>query len=65
MIAALTTVPVLEANKVKLKVLIVTFNRSNIGIPVGTLAIGEDGTTNAGILATSIVANNNHQLKED
>ena len=29
------------------------------GIPVGTLAIGEDGAINAGFLAASIISNNN------
>ena len=29
------------------------------GIPVGTLAIGEDGASNAALIAASIVANNN------
>ena len=29
------------------------------GIPVGTLAIGEDGAINAAILAASIISNNN------
>ena len=33
------------------------------GVPVGTLAIGEDGATNAGILAASILANNNPSIK--
>ena len=33
------------------------------GIPVGTLAIGEDGAINAALLATSIIANNNHKIK--
>ena len=33
------------------------------GIPVGTLAIGEDGAINAALLAASIIANNNLTVK--
>ena len=33
------------------------------GIPVGTLAIGEDGAINAAILAASIIANDNLSVK--
>ena len=34
------------------------------GIPVGTLAIGEDGAINAALLAASIIANNNFKVKK-
>ena len=34
------------------------------GIPVGTLAIGEDGAINAALLAASIIANNNINVKK-
>jgi 5-(carboxyamino)imidazole ribonucleotide mutase len=34
------------------------------GIPVGTLAIGEDGAMNAALLAASIIANNNFVVKK-
>jgi 5-(carboxyamino)imidazole ribonucleotide mutase len=34
------------------------------GIPVGTLAIGEDGAINAALLAASIIANNNFTIKK-
>jgi 5-(carboxyamino)imidazole ribonucleotide mutase len=34
------------------------------GIPVGTLAIGEDGAINAALLAASIIANNNLNVKK-
>ena len=34
------------------------------GIPVGTLAIGDDGALNAGLLAASIIANNNIVVKK-
>ena len=33
------------------------------GIPVGTLAIGEDGAINAALLAASIIANQNPSIK--
>ena len=33
------------------------------GIPVGTLAIGEDGAINAALLAASIIANQNASIK--
>ena len=35
------------------------------GIPVGTLAIGEDGAINAALLAASIIANNNLTIKKN
>ena len=34
------------------------------GIPVGTLAIGEDGAINAALLASSIIANDNPVVKK-
>ena len=34
------------------------------GIPVGTLAIGEAGAKNAGILAAQIVGNNNEEVRQ-
>ena len=34
------------------------------GIPVGALAIGEDGAINAALLAASIIANNNPIVKK-
>ena len=34
------------------------------GVPVGTLAIGEAGAKNAGILAAQIVANHNAEVRE-
>ena len=34
------------------------------GIPVGTLAIGEDGAINAALLAASIIANNNSNVRK-
>ena len=35
------------------------------GIPVGTLAIGEDGAINAAILAASIISNSNPGVKSN
>ena len=35
------------------------------GIPVGTLAIGEDGAINAALLAAAIIANNNSNIKKN
>jgi 5-(carboxyamino)imidazole ribonucleotide mutase len=34
------------------------------GIPVGTLAIGEDGAINAALLAASIIGNSNPVVKQ-
>ncbi|MDA8755864.1 AIR carboxylase family protein, partial [Candidatus Pseudothioglobus singularis] len=34
------------------------------GIPVGTLAIGESGAKNAGILAAQIVGNHNEEVRK-
>ena len=34
------------------------------GIPVGTLAIGENGAVNAALLATSIISNNDAKIKK-
>ena len=33
------------------------------GIPVGTLAIGEDGAINAALLAASIIGNSNSRIR--
>ena len=34
------------------------------GVPVGTLAIGEDGAINAALLAASIISNNNITIRK-
>jgi 5-(carboxyamino)imidazole ribonucleotide mutase len=34
------------------------------GVPVGTLAIGQAGATNAGLLAVAILANTRPELRE-
>ena len=66
MIAALTSVPVLgvpvESKKLKGLDSLLSIAQMPKGIPVGTLAIGEDGAVNAAILAASIIANNNSKI---
>ena len=68
MIAALTSVPVLgvpiESKKLKGLDSLLSIAQMPKGIPVGTLAIGEDGALNAGLLAASIIANNNPIVKK-
>ena len=63
MIAALTQLPVLgvpiESKKLKGLDSLLSIAQMPKGIPVGTLAIGEDGAINAAILAASIISNNN------
>ncbi len=61
MIAALTHIPVLGV-PVKSKALsgqdsLLSIVQMPAGVPVGTLAIGEAGATNAGLLAAAILAN--------
>ena len=68
MISALTSVPVLgvpiESKKLKGLDSLLSIAQMPKGIPVGTLAIGEDGAINAGLLAASIIANNNSRIKK-
>ena len=68
MIAALTSVPVLgvpvESKKLKGLDSLLSIVQMPKGIPVGSLAIGEDGAINAGLLAASIIANNNPAVKK-
>ena len=68
MISALTSIPVLgvpiESKKLKGLDSLLSIVQMPKGIPVGTLAIGEDGAINAGLLAASIIANNNHAVKK-
>ena len=67
MISALTSVPVLgvpiESKKLKGLDSLLSIAQMPKGIPVGTLAIGEDGAINAALLAASIIANNNFKIK--
>ena len=68
MIAALTSLPVLgvpiESKKLKGLDSLLSISQMPKGIPVGTLAIGEDGAINAALLAASIIANNNSVIKK-
>ena len=67
MIAALTSIPVLgvpvESKKLKGLDSLLSIAQMPKGIPVGTLAIGEDGAINAALLAASILSNNNQKIK--
>ena len=68
MISALTSVPVLgvpiESKKLKGLDSLLSIAQMPKGIPVGTLAIGEDGAINAALLAASIIGNNNIMVKK-
>ena len=68
MISALTSIPVLgvpiESKKLKGLDSLLSIVQMPKGIPVGTLAIGEDGAINAGLLAASIIALNNPVVKK-
>ena len=63
MISALTQIPVLgvpiESKKLKGLDSLLSIAQMPKGIPVGTLAIGEDGAINAALLAAAIIANHN------
>ena len=69
MIAALTSLPVLgvpiESKKLKGLDSLLSIAQMPKGIPVGALAIGEDGAINAALLAASIVANTNTVVKKN
>ena len=68
MISALTTIPVLgvpiESKKLKGLDSLLSIAQMPKGIPVGTLAIGEDGAINAALLAASILSNSNPVIKK-
>ena len=68
MISALTPIPVLGV-PIESKILkgldsLLSIVQMPKGIPVGTLAIGEDGAINAGLLAASIIANSDTKIKK-
>ena len=67
MIAALTSIPVLgvpvESKKLKGLDSLLSIAQMPKGIPVGTLAIGQDGAVNAALLAASILSNDNQKIK--
>ena len=68
MISAITSIPVLgvpiESKKLKGLDSLLSIAQMPKGIPVGTLAIGEDGAINAALLAAAIIANNNPAVKK-
>tara|TARA_B110001452_G_C14893639_1_gene312348 strand:- start:61 stop:552 length:492 start_codon:yes stop_codon:yes gene_type:complete len=69
MISALTSLPVLgvpiESKKLKGLDSLLSIVQMPKGIPVGTLAIGEDGAINASLLAASIIANFDSRVKKN
>src|SRR5499433_2087824 len=68
MVAAQTLIPVLgvpvESHALKGMDSLLSIVQMPGGIPVGTLAIGKAGATNAGLLAVSILANEDPVLRE-
>ena len=68
MIASLTSIPVLgvpiEGKKLKGLDSLLSIVQMPKGIPVGTLAIGENGAVNAALLAASIISNNDAKIKK-
>jgi 5-(carboxyamino)imidazole ribonucleotide mutase len=68
MISALTSLPVLgvpiESKKLKGLDSLLSIVQMPKGIPVGTLAIGEDGAINAALLAASIIGNADTTVKK-
>ena len=68
MISALTSLPVLgvpiESKKLKGLDSLLSIAQMPKGIPVGTLAIGDDGAINAALLAASIIGLNDLTVKK-
>ncbi len=68
MVAALTTLPVLgvpvESKALHGQDSLLSIVQMPAGVPVGTLAIGKAGATNAALLATSILALNDDKLAD-
>ena len=68
MVSAITSVPVLgvpiESKKLKGLDSLLSIVQMPKGIPVGSLAIGEDGAINAALLAASIIGNNDAKVKK-
>jgi 5-(carboxyamino)imidazole ribonucleotide mutase len=68
MVAALTHLPVLgvpvESKALKGQDSLLSIVQMPAGVPVGTLAIGEPGATNAGLLAAAILATSDTALSE-
>ena len=68
MVASMTHLPVLgvpvESRALNGQDSLLSIVQMPAGIPVGTLAIGEAGATNAGLLAAAILATNDAELAE-
>ena len=68
MIASLTAIPVIgvpiESKKLKGLDSLLSIAQMPKGIPVATVAIGEDGAINAALLAVAIIANNNPSIRK-
>ena len=68
MISSLTSLPVLgvpiESKKLKGLDSLLSIAQMPKGVPVGTMAIGEDGAINAALLAASIIAINDVSIKK-
>ena len=68
MVAAISPIPVIgvpiESKKLKGLDSLLSIAQMPKGIPVGTLAIGEDGAINAALLAAAIIANNNLNVRK-
>ncbi|MDP8940741.1 MAG: 5-(carboxyamino)imidazole ribonucleotide mutase [Actinomycetota bacterium] len=68
MVAAHTTVPVLgvpvESRALSGEDSLLSIVQMPAGVPVGTLAIGRAGATNAALLAVAILANGRPELRE-
>ena len=69
MISSLTSLPVLgvpiESKKLKGLDSLLSIAQMPKGIPVGTLAIGEDGAINSALLAASIISLNDPKVKNN
>ena len=69
MISALTSLPVLgvpiESKKLNGLDSLLSIAQMPKGIPVGTLAIGEDGAINSALLAASIISINDNAIKKN
>ena len=69
MIASLTTIPVIgvpiESKKLKGLDSLLSIVQMPKGIPVATVAIGDDGAINAALLASSIIALSDQKIKKN
>ena len=69
MVASITSLPVIgvpiESKKLKGMDSLLSIVQMPKGIPVGSVAIGEDGAMNAGLYAASIIALTNKEIKKN